>query len=227
MKLTIIGASGHGKVVADIARVSGYDVIEFLDDDRTVSFCGSYPVVGTTDKAVDSDIFVAIGNANIRERLSKGRKLVTLIHPNAVIAEGVEIGEGTVVMAGAVINPGAKIGRGCIINTSSSIDHDCIVDDYCHISVGSHLCGTVKIGKKTWIGAGSTVINNVNICGGCTIGAGAVVIKDIKEEGTYIGVPAKIMNKPEILGGGYISTRLIHINPSSVVAHSWQHRRAA
>lgn len=194
MKLTIIGASGHGKVVADIARLNGYDAIEFLDDDPSISTCGEYPVVGRTDKTIDGDVFVAIGNADIRERLSRDRNLITLIHPKAVIADGVEIGEGTVVMAGVVINAGARIGKGCIINTASSIDHDCSIGDFCHISVGAHLCGTVVVGNKTWIGAGATVINNVNICGRCMIGAGAVVIKDIKIQGTYVGAPVKMIN---------------------------------
>lgn len=195
MKLTIIGASGHGKVVADIARLNGYDAIEFLDDDEKLTTCGEYPVVGRTDRPVDNDVFVAIGNADIRERLSRGRNLVTLIHPKAVIANGVEIGEGTVVMAGVVINSGAKIGRGCIINTSSSVDHDCVVGDYCHVAVGAHLCGTVNVGETTWIGTGAIVSNNINICDGCMIGAGAVVIKDIKKQGTYVGVPAKMITE--------------------------------
>lgn len=191
MKLTIIGASGHGKVVADIARLNGYDEIQFLDDDESVKNCSRYPVVGKTDRLVDGDLFVAIGNENIRRRLSEGKKLITLIHPDAVIADDVEIGAGTVVMAGAVINPGARIGRGCIINTSSSIDHDCIIEDYCHISVGAHLAGTVHVGDGTWIGAGAIVSNNISICSGCMIGAGAVVIKDIMDLGVYVGVPAK------------------------------------
>lgn len=195
MKLTIIGASGHGKVAADIARLNGYDAIEFLDDDENLTSCGDYPVVGRTDSPVDNDVFVAIGNADIRARLSRDRNLVTLIHPKAVIANGVEIGEGTVVMAGVVINSGAKIGRGCIINTSSSVDHDCVVGDYCHVAVGAHLCGTVNVGETTWIGTGAIVSNNINICDGCMIGAGAVVIKDIKKQGTYVGVPAKMITE--------------------------------
>lgn len=200
MKLTIIGASGHGRVVADIARLNGYDTIEFLDDDENLTTCGDYPVVGRTDRPVDNDVFVAIGNAEIRERLSQNRKLITLIHPNAVIADGVEIGDGTVVMAGVVINSGAKVGCGCIINTTSSIDHDCHVGDYVHVSVGSHLCGTVVVGNKTWIGAGATVSNNVNICDSCMIGAGAVVIKDIDESGTYVGVPVKMISRDKLTG---------------------------
>lgn len=195
MKLTIIGASGHGKVAADIARLNGYDAIEFLDDNPAIKLCGPYHVVGRTDRAVDGDVFIAIGNADVRKRLSNLRKLITLINPNAVIADDVEIGEGTVVMAGVVINSGAKIGRGCIINTSSSVDHDCVVGDYCHVAVGAHLCGTVNVGETTWIGAGAIVSNNINICDGCMIGAGAVVIKDIKKQGTYVGVPAKMITE--------------------------------
>ena len=230
-KLTIIGASGHGKVVADIAKLNGYEAIQFLDDDTRIAHCGGNPVVGRTDSTVDGDIFVAIGNSDIRARLSKNRKLITLIHPNAVIAGDVEVGEGSVIMAGVVINAGAKIGRGCIINTSSSIDHDCVVGDYCHIAVGAHLCGTAVVGESTWIGAGATVINNVNICGGCTIGAGAVVIKDIEIKGTYVGVPVEMISKHNLTGGGYCSNRIKQresiVTYPSVLSHNWLRRRVA
>lgn len=195
-KLAIIGASGHGKVLADIAKRSGYDEIVFLNDNKSVVECGGYPVVGrSTDAAnMDADVIVAIGNAENRKRIQESvdeSRMTMLIHPDAVVAEGVQIGVGSVVMAGAVINPGTKIGRGCIVNTSSSIDHDCVIGDYVHVSVGAHLCGTVTVGICTWIGAGATVSNNVNICGNCMIGAGAVVIGNIKVAGTYVGVPAQ------------------------------------
>lgn len=196
MKLTIIGASGHGKVAADIAALCGYDQIEFLDDDKFVKTCGRWPVVGKSVKGleVDNDMFVAIGNAQIRRQFIgrfKNKKIVTLIHPDAVIAKDVQIGIGSIVMAGAVINSDAAIGEGCIINTCSSVDHDCAVGNYAHISVGAHLSGTVNIGEMTWIGVGAVVSNNVNICGRCIIGAGAVVIENICEPGTYVGVPVR------------------------------------
>lgn len=193
-KLIIIGASGHGKVVADIAALNGYKDIVFLDDDESIRECAGYPVIGKSTEAPDGEIFVAVGNADTRKQLMelyKDRVLPVLIHPNAVVAEGVEISVGSVVMAGAVINPGARIGKGCIINTSSSVDHDCIVEDFCHVSVGAHLSGTVMVGTATWIGTGAIVSNNINICGGCMVGAGAVVIKNISEPGTYVGVPAR------------------------------------
>ena len=193
-KLVIIGASGHGKVIADIAVKIGYEEIVFLDDDESIKECAGFPVVGKTVQVVemDGDKIVAIGNAKIRERIQEGlNDVVTLIHPDAVVSRRVEISDGSVVMAGAVINSDVVIGRGCIINTGASVDHDCRIGDYSHVSVGAHVAGTCEIGKRTWIGAGTTISNNVNICGDCMIGAGAVVIKDIKIPGTYIGVPAR------------------------------------
>lgn len=193
-RLVIIGASGHGKVIADIAVKCGYKDILFLDDNENVKECAGFPVIGKVSDAVtmEDDKMVAIGNAEIREKIqSQLSNLVTLIHPSAVVSRRVEIGKGTVVMAGAVINSDVIIGKGCIINTGASVDHDCKLEDFVHVSVGAHVAGTVAIGRKTWIGAGATISNNVSICGHCMIGAGAVAVKDIIEPGTYVGAPVK------------------------------------
>ena len=205
MRLIIIGESIHGKVVADVVK-NTYDDIVFLDNDPSISSCACYPVLGpdTMTAELDGDVFVAVGNAEARQKLMRryeGRNFPVLIHLSAIIAEGVGIGEGSVVMAGTVVNPGAKIGKGCIVNTASSIDHDCIIGDFSHISVGAHLSGTVEVGNSVWIGAGATVSNNVKICSGTVIGAGAVVVKNIDDEGTYVGVPAKKMSKHKLTGG--------------------------
>lgn len=211
MKLTIIGASGQGKVVAEIAFLCGYDEIEFLDDNENLIACGEWPVVGTSAQAqnIDNDIFVAIGNATIREKLMEefgDKNAPILIHPSAVVSPSARIGKGTVVMAGAVINPDVIIGEGCIVNTCASIDHDCSISDYVHVSVGAHICGSVDVGKNTWIGAGAIVSNGISIIDNCCIGAGAVVIKNIAEKGTYVGVPAYKMNEISKVGG---STNLL------------------
>lgn len=199
-QLVIIGASGHGKVVADIAKKNEYDSIVFLDDNETEKNCGGYAVVGRCGAFADydCDIFVAIGNPAVREKFLTelercGKNIPTLIHPGAIVAENTDIGVGTVIAAGAVINPCAVIGKGCIINTCASVDHDCVLADYVHVSVGAHVAGTVSIGERTWIGVGATVSNNVSICEDTMIGAGAVVVKDICEKGTYIGVPARMI----------------------------------
>jgi len=193
-RLVIIGASGHGKVIADMAVKCGYKDIVFLDDNENVKECVGFPVIGKVldAKNMEDDKIVAIGNAEIRKKIqSQLSNLVTLIHPSAVISRRVKIGEGTVIMAGAVINSDVVIGKGCIINTGASVDHDCKLGDFVHVSVGAHVAGTVSIGKKTWVGAGATVSNNVSICGHCMIGAGAVVVKDLKKSGIYIGVPVR------------------------------------
>ena len=172
-KLIIVGASGHGKVIADIAINVGYKDIVFLDDDVSIKECSGFPVVGTCSivKNMEGDKIIAIGNAGVRERIHQDISLITLIHPDAVIGRNVEIGEGSVVMAGAIINPDSRIGKGCIINTASSVDHDCVVGNYSHIAVGAHLCGTVGVGDCCWIGAGAVVSNNITIGSCVTIGA--------------------------------------------------------
>lgn len=203
-KLIIIGASGHGKVVADIAlKTEKYTEICFLDDNPDVGECMGFPIIGKVasfDQWInEAEYIVAIGNSHVREKitnqlLEKNAILATLIHPNACIGINVEIGAGTVVMAGAIINSNTRIGDGVIINTASSVDHDNVVGDYCHVSVGAHLAGTVHLKKHTWIGAGATISNNITVCKECMIGSGAVVVKDIEESGTYVGVPAKLLN---------------------------------
>ena len=204
-KLIIIGASGHGKVVADIAiKMDKWQSIRFLDDDESIKTSMGLDVIGKTTDAFtykeEADFFVAIGNNATREKIEEklledSFNIVSLVHPSAVIGTDVEIGVGTVVMAGVVINSSTRIGQGCIINTSSSVDHDNFIENYVHISPGANLAGTVKIGKSTWLGIGSVVSNNVNICSGCKVGAGAVVVKHITEPGTYVGVPVRRVDR--------------------------------
>lgn len=205
-QLTIIGASGHGKVIADIAlQLNRYDSINFLDDNSSLSEVMGIPVVGRTSDFISyvgiSDMIVAIGNACIRrqwiEKLhASGARIPMLLHPHSVIGTNVAIGSGTVVMAGAVINPDTVIGEGCIINTCASVDHDCTLENYVHVAVGAHLAGGVFVKENTWIGAGAVIRNNIHINEECMIGAGAVVVKDIDCSGVYVGVPAEfIVNK--------------------------------
>ncbi len=193
--IVIVGAGGHGRVVADAARLCGYKQVLFLDDAEKCDVELSGKTSDYLKFLNECDFFVAIGNNKVREKitnnmLNSGADIVSIVHPSAVIGSSVIIGKGSFVAPGAVINTGATIGNGAIINTCCSIDHDCKVDPFCHISVGSRIAGTVMIGKGCFVGAGATVINNITICENCTIGAGAVVVKDIEVSGTYVGVPA-------------------------------------
>ena len=198
-QVIVIGASGHGKVVADIVRRSGDILLGFLDDNETLpTEVAGIPILGKVEDYVkypEASFIIGIGNSVVREKIAHQLCDVhwyTAIHPSAVIsALDTRIGVGSVVMANAVINPSAHIGEHCIINTSAVVEHDNRVENFAHISVGAKLGGTVSIGTHVWVGIGSTIVNNITICDHCTIGAGAVVIHDIKESGTYVGVPAR------------------------------------
>ena len=206
----VIGAGGHGKVIADIIKKSGDMVSGFLDDNPSLSdtFMG-YPILGSTDVFEDfkkCQFVIAIGDAVIREKITEkldGVKWYTAIYPSSVISDiGVSIGEGTVIMANVVINTGTIIGKHCIINSGAIIEHDNKIDDFVHVSVGAKLAGTVTIGKGTWIGIGVSVSNNISICADCMVGAGGVVIRNIEKAGTYVGVPVERSDMKEKFRGG-------------------------
>lgn len=196
--VVIIGASGHGKVIADIVLKSGDKVIGFLDDGiEKGKLIVGFEVLGKISdykNYSDCEFVIAIGDPHIREKITDilNVKWYTAIHPTAVISSlDVEIGEGTVVMANAVINSCAKIGRHCIINTGAIVEHDNILSDYVHLSPNVALAGMVSVGKSTHIGTGACTKQVVNIVSNCIIGAGSVIVRDINESGTYIGVPAR------------------------------------
>lgn len=202
-KLAILGASGHGKVVADCAELCGWESISFFDDawpEKTGN--GKWAVEGDTPllmrRLAEFDgVLVAIGNNHIRKAklrvlLEEGAPIPVLIHPSAVVSRYVEIGSGSVFFAGAVVNVDCRIGLGAIINTSASIDHDCELGDAVHISPGAHLAGGVRVGARSWVGIGASVRQLVQIGSDVTVGAGAAVVSDIPDSCVAVGVPARI-----------------------------------
>lgn len=193
--LAIIGAGGHGKVVADTAQACGYDAISFVDaawPERLQH--GRWPITGTPDSDVAAPLFCGVGRNDVRAQLFAELALdhsPTLVHPSAVLSPSVSLGAGTLVVAGAVVNADARLGRGVIINTSASVDHDCLLEDFVHVSPGAHLAGGVRIGTGSWIGIGAVVREGVTIGKHVMVGAGAAVIKDIEDGARVAGVPAK------------------------------------
>lgn len=198
-RVIVIGASGHGKVVADIILSRGDTLLGFLDDNEGLpSEIAGIPVLGKISNYKvhrNAAFVIAIGNSVNREKIARqleGVRWYTAIHPAAVISHlDTRIGEGSVVMANAVMNPAAYIGKHCIINSAAIVEHDDHIGDFVHISVGARLGGAVSVGDHTWVGIGATVSNSISVCDHCTIGAGAVVIRNIKESGTYVGIPAR------------------------------------
>ncbi len=204
--LLILGAGGHGKVVAEIAALTGkLGKIAFLDDNSNLKNVNGIPVVGRLDdfdrlKDDYGYAFVAIGNNRKRlgfiDRISKaGFQIPVLTHPFTSISGNCSIGPGTAVMAGAVINTNVTIGKGCIVNTSSSVDHDCVIEDGVHISPGAHIGGTSRIGRNSWICIGASISNNINIGSESKVAAGAAVITDVEANTLVGGVPAVVKKR--------------------------------
>lgn len=202
-KLVLIGAGGHGKVAADIAKLTGHwNVIQFLDDDPNLKKVNEIDVVGVVSGlrllVRDHDMFVSIGNAHKRKQITEiiekyHASIPSLTHPSAIIAKNVKIGRGSMIAAGTVININSTIGKSCIVNTGANIGHDNSIGEYSHVASGCTLAGTVAVGNNTWIGCGSVVSNNINIVSNSIIGAGTVVVKDLEIPGTYVGNPAKFL----------------------------------
>jgi sugar O-acyltransferase (sialic acid O-acetyltransferase NeuD family) len=200
-KLAIIGASGHGKVVADLAEKLGFDVLFFDDAYPEKTNVEHWLIRGTLlDFLATSDLYcgavVAIGNVKVRESIiTQLHELKictpTLKHGSANVSQYATIDDGCVIMPGAVINAFSSIGKGCIINSNAVVEHDCKIDDFVHICPNAAVAGGTIIGKRTWVGIGSNIRQMVIIGADAFIGAGSAVVNDISTGTTVVGVPAK------------------------------------
>jgi len=203
-RLAILGASGHGKVVAEIALSSGWGAVEFYDDAfPTKASLDDFSIEGGWGNLIDrSDYYdgfhVAIGDN--RSRLNILSKLIELnltcpniISPSAVVSSTAELGAGISIMANVVVNAKTTIADGVILNTACSVDHDCKISSGVHISPGAHLAGDVSIGICSWVGIGSVIIQGKVIGDDSIIGAASAVISDLPSDVTAVGVPSKII----------------------------------
>lgn len=197
----IIGAGGHGKVIADILQCQGMSVMGFLDDNPAIigTTVFDLPVLGAIDTWRDFEpdgVIIGIGDNHVRSAVAHrlGQDItppwLTAVHPRSTVARSVRVGMGTVVMAGAIINADTVIGQHAIINTAATVDHDCILGNFVHIAPGAHLAGDIHIDEGALLGIGSVVIPGRKIGKGAIIGAGAVVISDVPPGVMAKGLPA-------------------------------------
>jgi sugar O-acyltransferase (sialic acid O-acetyltransferase NeuD family) len=211
MKILILGASGHARVIIDLIEKGGlHEVVGLIAEDGTDGCTfGGYPVIiGIHDLAkVCEEYQVQRLVAGVGDNWSRSEvirrateimpagQFVSSSHPSAQIGRHVEIGQGTVVMAGAVVNSGTQIGRHCIINTGACVDHDSVLGDFVSIAPGATLGGSVHVGSRSAVSLGASVVHGITIGQDTVIGAGAVVVRDIGSNVVAYGTPARVIRQ--------------------------------
>jgi UDP-perosamine 4-acetyltransferase len=206
--IIVIGAGGHARVLIDILRSQGRRILFATDNDAALSgsSVADVGVEGADERALeyrpDAVALVnAVGSVSrptgrrrvFEQFLERGYRFDRVIHPTAILASSVELGEGVQVMAGAVIQPSVKIGANVLVNTQACIDHDCVIEAHVHISPGVTLSGGVHVHDTAHVGAGATVIQQIDIGSEAVVGAGAVVVRDVAAGTTVVGVPARMI----------------------------------
>lgn len=202
----IIGGGGHAKVLLSTLRELDHPVLGFTDPNEELESLQGAARLGGDEAILNYDpdeIFLVNGVGStqpgpVRAKIfhhwkAKGYHFATLIHPDAVVAQEAEIGEGSMILAGAVIQTDVRIGENTIINTRSSVDHDSDIGPHVHIAPGSTLCGAVTVGEGCHIGAGATIIQGITIGAGAMVAAGSVVLREVKPESRVLGNPARII----------------------------------
>lgn len=191
----LIGAGGHARVVADVARRAGHTEIVFFEDGShdsvlTTGAAGTRPLA---ELSSNEPAMIAFGDLKKRREVRRQHPLAVepLVDPHAVLGSGVRLGRGTVVMPGCIVNANATIGTDAILNTGCIVEHDCIVGDNSHLSPGVRLAGAAVVGEDVHVGTGAVVLPGVRIGDGAVVGAGAVVTRDVSAGTTVVGVPAK------------------------------------
>lgn len=210
MRLVILGASGHGRVVAETAIAAGLDLMGFTEKDPALAgatICG-LPMLGVdadveSGRIACSGLLLGTGSNTIRMMLSRRFQglrwvLPTVVHPRAWVSPSARLGAGTVVMANATVQTSCRLGAAVIINTNALVDHDGELADGVHISPGAHLAGKVTVGAGTHIGIGATVIEGIRIGASCLVAAGAVVVRDVPDGARVAGVPARPMRPSQL-----------------------------
>jgi sugar O-acyltransferase (sialic acid O-acetyltransferase NeuD family) len=210
LPVLIIGGGGHTKVLIEALKLRSITILGIIDADSSKigADVSGIRVIGD-DSALSAhgpetlQLVNGIGSVHVpkirinvfNKFKAKGFTFATVIHPSAVVASDVVLGEGVQIMAGAVIQPGSTIGMNTIVNTSGSVDHDCLIGSHVHLSPGVTLSGGVRIGDAVHLGTGATVIQGVTIGKNSLVGAGSVVINDIPSDTEVMGVPAKKLIK--------------------------------
>lgn len=206
--IIILGRGGHARCVINIIEDQDkYNILGITDvnPEADSTFLG-YPILGGDDvlkSYLENGVQnVAIGVGGFTDNVGRSRlfqkvkelgfTLPPIIHPTAVVTKRTTIGEGALIFPGVVLDE-ASIGANNMVGTASSVDHGSVLGDHVFISAGVTIGANTTVGDHAFFALGCKVISGISIESKILVGAGAVVVNDLKDEGTYIGCPAKKM----------------------------------
>ena len=189
MKLALFGYGGHAR---EVACQIGEKVTFFVDNEYANDI--AKPI--STFNPEEYMMMVAVADSKDRydivQRLPKGTKYFTFIHPSVqIMDDNIEVGEGSFIGANSILTTSIKLGKHALLNRGNHIGHDCIIQDYFSTMPGAIISGNVTIGDCVYVGTNSSIKEKMIICSGVTIGSNATVVKHIVKSGTYVGIPTK------------------------------------
>lgn len=206
LPLIIIGTDFYARVAMDIAHQLDILVYGLLTDDpeQTNQEMNDMLVVADLES---KDGQTLLNDENLKlfvasEQREKRREWVAyadkfppaqvnLIHPLRSISTYTKTGRGNLVQAGVVIHPNVMLGSFNLIDPQVVIEADCAIGDYCRIRSGARLGMGVQVHDDVSIGMGAIIHDGVHIGKGAVIAPGSVVLKDVDEESSVFGNPAR------------------------------------
>ena len=196
MRLLVVGAGGHAKVVIDAAEEAGFEIAGIIGTAADAPEILGHPVSLSSEGLQADGFIVAIGDNSTRARYfaeyaRAGLRPLSVSHPSAIVGKDVSIGDGTFVAAGVIVNAGARIGADAILNTGCTVDHDCVIGEHSHIGPQVALCGAVTLGEGVLFGVGSCASPRASVGAWSVVGAGAAVVGELPARTVCVGVPAR------------------------------------
>lgn len=208
-RLLVVGAGAQARYVLNSIRLLGdASVVGLIDSFENREMWGrdinGARVLGglaaLKDVPPDGDLRIVVAVSDLARKrelvkllASSGYRFRSVIHPSAMVASPVQMGDGCIINSGVVVENSAQIGRHVLIHAGAVIEHDNILEDYVNIGPGVKTGGRVRFGEGAIVYTGATVIPNIVIGRQSIVGAGAVVIRDVPDGAKVAGVPARAL----------------------------------
>lgn len=204
--IVIYGAGGSGRELAcTLKRINSvaptWNFLGFLDDGLPVGTKNEYGEVIGGRRYIDGvssklAIAIAIGNAEIIERIVNSINNVNIWYPN-IIAPDVrfadkdycKIGRGNIIFNNALLSINTTLGDFNFLD-SCECGHDSVLGNYNVLMTGTKICGGVKVGNGNFFGIQSVVLQYHNVGNRVRVGANSVIMRDTEDGNLYIGNPA-------------------------------------